>query len=74
MEEVMRTNDAVTLSFAEACLRDEEIDFFVADRHISMMEGSIGAFPRRVLVPRDQLSRARRVLAEAGLRDELPDL
>lgn len=73
MIEILRTNDAVTLSFVEAVLNDEEIDHFVADRHISMIEGSIGAFPRRVLVPRDLRDRACRVLREAGLAHMLSE-
>lgn len=73
MKAVLRTNNAVTLSFAEACLAGEGIEHFVADRHISMIEGSIGAFPRRLLVPESQIGRARAVLAEAGLAAELLD-
>ena len=71
MEELLRTNNAVTLSFAEACLSGEGIAPFVADRHISMIEGSIGAFPRRLMVAADDLVRARRVMREAGLAAEL---
>ena len=73
MKEVLRTNNAVTLSFAEACLNGEEIAHFVADRHISMLEGSIGAFPRRLLVSEEDWQAARRALAEAGLEAELSD-
>ena len=71
MEELLRTNNAVTLSFAEACLNGEGIEHFVADRHISMIEGSIGAFPRRLMVGTDDIDRARRILREAGLAAEL---
>jgi hypothetical protein len=46
----------------------------VADTNISVLEGSIGAFPRRMLVPDDRIEEARRVLREAGLGHELrPD-
>ena len=71
MEELLRTNNAVTLSFAEATLNGEGIEHFVADRHISMIEGSIGAFPRRLMVASDDIDRARRVMREVGLGDEL---
>ena len=71
MREVLRTNDMVTLSFVEATLGGEGIEHFVADRNMSMLEGQIGAFPRRVMVPEDAWQRARDVLAEAGLAHEL---
>ena len=67
MRELLRTNDPVLLSYVESLLADEEINAVVFDRHISMMEGSIGAFPRRVLVDGDDWSRAARILREAGL-------
>ena len=71
MRELMRTNDMVTLSFVEATLNGEGIDHFVADRNMSMLEGQIGAFPRRVLVAEDVLERARAALSEVGLAHEL---
>ena len=71
MREILRTNDPVVLSFASAVLSGEGIEALIADQHISALEGSIGIFPRRILVlPRDW-SLARRYLADAGLRDWL---
>ena len=67
MREVMRTNDAVVLSFAETVLRQAGIASTLADLHISVIEGSIGAFPRRLLVGNDDWDAARRALEEAGL-------
>jgi hypothetical protein len=67
MLEVLRSNDAVLLSFAEAVLRQVGIVSLVADQHISVMEGSIGAFPRRLLVGVQDCTLARSRLAEAGL-------
>ena len=67
MRELLRTNDPVLLSYVESLLADEGIDAVVLDRHISLMEGSIGAFPRRVLVDGDHWSRAAWVLRGAGL-------
>jgi hypothetical protein len=64
MEEVFRTNDPVKLSFAEHLLAEAGIEYFVADRHISAIEGNIGAFPRRILVPEEHSVRARAALAE----------
>jgi hypothetical protein len=67
MHELLRSNDAVLISFAEAMLRQAGIASMVADQHISVIEGSIGAFPRRLLVSADDATTARRVLTEAGL-------
>ena len=67
MRELLRTNDPVLLSYAEALLSGEGIRAQVFDQHISVMEGSIGAFQRRLLVSDDQWTRARQVLRDAGL-------
>ncbi len=71
MIELIRTNDPVTISFVEALLRDAGIDFLVADQNMSIMEGSIGILPRRVLVPDDDQDAARRILIDAGIAQEL---
>lgn len=63
MEEVFRTNDPVKLSYAEHLLIEAGIEYFVLDRHISAVEGNIGAFPRRILVKDGQLSQARLALS-----------
>jgi NADH:ubiquinone oxidoreductase subunit K len=72
MTELLRTNDVVLLTAIEALLSGAKIEFVVADRHMSALEGSIGALPRRVLVPADQVVKARRVLTEGGLGHALP--
>jgi hypothetical protein len=71
MQEVLRSNDFVIISFAQAVLREAGIDYFLADLHISAAEGSIGAFPRRLQVASDDLRQAQRVLCEAGLQSWL---
>ncbi len=68
MEEVFRTNDPVKLSYAEHLLIEAGIAYFVLDRHISAVEGNIGAFPRRVLVKPELTARARLILAEVERR------
>jgi hypothetical protein len=68
MLEVLRSNDFVIISFAEAVLRNAGIAYFVADQHISVAEGTIGAFPRRLRVAAEDVMQARRVLDEAGLQ------
>ena len=67
----LRTNDAVLISAIEALLSGAGIAHVVVDQNISVLEGSIGAFPRRILVGADQLDAARRLLTDAGLAHEL---
>jgi hypothetical protein len=66
MRELVRTNDAVLISAIEALLKGAHIDHLVVDQNMSVLEGSIGIFPRRILVGEDQLDAARQLLAEAG--------
>jgi hypothetical protein len=67
MRELLITNDLVLMSYVEALLADASIDAVIFDRHISLMEGSIGAFPRRLLVDEGRWPQAARVMREAGL-------
>ncbi|MBE0693316.1 MAG: DUF2007 domain-containing protein [Aquamicrobium sp.] len=71
MIELLRTNDAVLISFVEALLRDAELNFFVADGNMSVVEGSLGILPRRVMVSDDDIEAARRLLADAGIAGEI---
>jgi len=71
MVELMRTNDLVLISLVEAILKGERIGCFVADQHMSAVEGSLGFLPRRIMVLEDEAAQARRVLDQAGLADEL---
>jgi hypothetical protein len=71
MREILRSNDAVLINFAQSVLREGGITSFLADQHISVVEGSIGAFPRRLLVGSADWPTARRLLGEAGLADAL---
>ncbi len=74
MQELLRSNDPVLLSYVSALLEGADIDFMVADTNMSVMEGSIGALPRRVLVDSERLSQARTILTEAGIGNVLaPD-
>lgn len=50
MKELMRTNDPTALAFAKALLEGEDIDCFEMDVHMSVLEGSIGVLPRRLMV------------------------
>jgi hypothetical protein len=71
MVEILRTNDVVTIGFVQSLLEHADIPVLVADGHMSVLEGSIGAFPRRLLVPDDHAAQARRLIVEAGLEAEL---
>ena len=71
MVEIVRTSDLVLLGFLQSLLENANIPFFIADLHMSALEGMIGAFPRRVLVPEDHVAQARRLIADAGLEAEL---
>ena len=66
MRSVAVSNDPVRLSFLSALLADAGIASMVLDQHASVMEGSIGAIQRRLVVEEADESRARRILAEAG--------
>jgi hypothetical protein len=66
MKELLRTNNTVRLSWVQALLRDSGIDSLVLDHHTSLVEGSIGAIPRRLMVAERDFSRARTLLADAG--------
>ncbi len=71
MEEIIRTNDLVLISFIESLLREAEIPFVIADQNMSVIEGSLGILPRRVLVAADSVEEARGLLTEAGIGAEL---
>lgn len=62
----MRTNDWVLLSWAEALLKDAGLTAVVLDTHQSIMDGSIGAIPRRLMTAEADADKARLVLREAG--------
>ncbi len=70
MRELLRTNDVVRLSWLQALLADAGIETVVLDVHTSVLEGSIGAIPRRLAVLDDDHDRACRVLLDAG--EEIP--
>ncbi len=64
MEEILRTNDVVKISYVQAMLDEAGIGHFVADMHASIIEGSIGAIQRRVMVLQEDAGRARSILRE----------
>ncbi|MEM9782852.1 MAG: DUF2007 domain-containing protein [Pseudomonadota bacterium] len=67
MEELLRTTDPALVPYVEALLSGEDIECVVFDSNTSIIEGSIGAIPRRVMVLREDLFRARAILREGGV-------
>jgi hypothetical protein len=67
MKILLQTNDAVLISFIESLLSEANIAHAVLDGHMSIMEGSIGILPRRVLVEDEDWERAVEIVTEAGV-------
>jgi hypothetical protein len=66
LRELIRSNDPVRLSWLTALLSDAGIEAVVFDLHVSILEGSIGALPRRLMVDSDDFTQACRILRDAG--------
>ncbi|WP_207459359.1 DUF2007 domain-containing protein [Azospirillum sp. SYSU D00513] len=66
MREILRSNDPVRLSWLTALLADAGIEVVVFDTHTSILEGSIGAIPRRLMVADEDHADALRVLRDSG--------
>ena len=64
MKELLRSNDPTIIAFATALLQGEGIDCFEMDVNMSILEGGIGIFPRRLMVRTEDLQRAERVMAD----------
>jgi Putative prokaryotic signal transducing protein len=75
VRELVRTNDVVLVSAVGALLDGAAIHHLVLDQNMSILEGSVGVIPRRILVHEDDNREARQVLIDAGLAHELrPDV
>jgi hypothetical protein len=73
MIELFRSNDVALIPVTEALLNGEDIPFHVADRHTSVIDGSIRFIQMRVLVPDDRAVEARELLREADLGEWIAD-
>jgi tRNA1(Val) A37 N6-methylase TrmN6 len=71
LREIVRTNDTVLVSAIQALLNAAEIPHLVLDQNMSVLEGSLGILPRRILVGDEHQESARRLLEDAGLAHEL---
>ena len=74
MRELIRTNDMVLVSAVVALLEGARIRHMVLDQNMSVLEGSLGVLPRRILVADEHERTARQIMEDAGLGKELrPD-
>lgn len=73
LRELLRTNDVVLVSAVGALLDGANIPHLLLDQNMSILEGSVGVIPRRILVHEDDATEARQVLTDAGLAHELRD-
>ena len=71
LREIVRTNDTVLISAIEALFAGAHIPYLVLDQNMSVLEGSIGMLPRRILVDDASEQEARQLLTDAGLGQEL---
>ncbi len=71
MKCIIATMNPATHSFAEAVLKEAEIEYFVMNFHSSVMDGSIAMIPKRLMVIDEDFEEARDVLTDAGLGEEL---
>jgi len=71
LHELVRTNNAVLITAIEALLKGADIPHMVLDRHMSVLEGSLGMLPRRIVVDGEYWEAARQLLSDAGLAHEL---
>lgn len=67
MKELLRTNNPATLAFAKALLQGEEIPVFEMDVNMSVLEGSIGVLPRRLMVADGDWADAAQAMHDNGI-------
>ncbi len=64
MKELLRTTDPTMIAYAQALLQGEGIAAFEMDVHMSILDGSLGILPRRLMVRDQDL-----FMAQVTLRD-----
>ncbi len=67
MKELLRSNDPTVIAYASALLKGEDIQSFQVDVHMSVLEGSIGILPRRLLVAGKDHFRSEAILRDNGI-------
>ena len=73
MKQLIRTTDIVTISHIQAILDDEGIATFELDVNMSVLDGSLGILPRRIMVADDEYDDAVQLITDAGLAMELSE-
>lgn len=68
---ILKTVNPATLSFAQAVLKEADIPFFLMDQNVSIIDGSIGIIPRRLMVVDEDIDDARQAFIDAGLSEEI---
>ena len=71
MKELVRTNDLVMISLIEALLKEQSVEYLVLDQNMSVLEGSLGILPRRIVTTNEDYERAKNILIEAEIGAEL---
>ena len=64
MKELLRSTDPTVMAFASALLQGEDIECFQMDVNMSVLEGGIGIFPRRLMVRSDDYDDALTVMLD----------
>ena len=67
MKELFSTNDITKFVYAETILNSNDIVSFTLDENISVLEGSIGILPRRLMVLESDYEQALELLEDFGL-------
>ncbi|MDD9727095.1 DUF2007 domain-containing protein [Roseovarius sp. SK2] len=70
MKHLLSTTDPTVMAFAKALLQGEDIDCFELDVNMSILEGGIGIFPRRLMVSEEDYFPARQTLEDNGIEVE----
>ena len=65
METVLKTNNHITLSWVKHILRCSNIKFYILDESMSSVEGNISAIPMRVLVDKENILKAKKIINQA---------
>lgn len=68
---ILKTVNPATLNFAQAVLKEADIPFFLMDQNVSIIDGSIGIIPRRLMVVEEDAEDARQAFIDAGIADEI---
>jgi hypothetical protein len=67
MKELLRTTDPTVMAFAKALLDGEDIEWFDLDVHMSVLDGSLGILPQRLMVRDADLAVAERAMRDNGI-------